>query len=484
MKGRVLRALSDHGILIEPKAAEYLLASPDPMASVARLLAREDGRPMILTLEAVKALAEEPAPATIPGVSGTTVLSHPAPAAPPYRSKSEFRILKDVTGNSTCVGNVIDFAKLFNDRFTTLRKLLARRRELTGHVPIAKARRMGRDVRVIGIVNEVRVTKNGHRVLELEDEGDRINVLLLRDQPNLPPAVLTDEVVGVAGSLSRQGDAIIASEVVRPDVPMGNGMAPTDSHACVAFASDLHVGSKTFLTEQWERFRHWLGASREAEPVEYLVMPGDLVEGIGVYPEQEEDLLIEDLFEQYQVLAQLIREIPDRISVLLMPGNHDAVRLAEPQPTFPDTITKMFDSNVTFAGNPCWIELEGRLILCYHGRSMDDFVATIPGMTYAKPIEGMKEMLRRRHLAPIYGGRTPIAPEQKDYLVIDQVPQVFVTGHVHACAISEYRGVKLINDSAWQSQTAYQRMHNYSPDPARVPVLHLGTGEGWIQDFA
>lgn len=480
MKGRVLRALSDRGILLELKAVEYLLATPDPMEVANRLIARGEERPMILTVDAVRALTAEPQASPASGLPEMTTLTRAAPSNSP---KSEFHILKDVTGNSTCVGNVIDFAKLFSDRFATLRKLLARRRELTGLVPISKAKRPGRDVRTIGIVNDVRVTRNGHRVLELEDEEDRINVLLLKDQPNLPPAVLTDEVIGVVGSLSRQGDAIVASEIVRPDIPMGNGMAPTDSHACVAFASDLHVGSKTFLTEQWERLRRWLGSAKEAMEIEYLIMPGDLADGIGVYPEQEEDLLIEDLFEQYQMLAQLIREIPDRISVLMMPGNHDAVRLAEPQPTFPDTVTKMFDSNVTFAGNPCWIELEGRLILCYHGRSMDDFIAAVPGLTYAKPIEGMKEMLRRRHLAPIYGGRTPIAPEQKDYLLIDQVPQIFVTGHVHACAISEYRGVVLINDSAWQSQTAYQRMHNYSPDPARVPILHLGTGEGWIQDF-
>lgn len=87
-------------------------------------------------------------------------------------------------------------------------------------------------------------------------------------------------------------------------------------------------------------------------------------------------------------------------------------------------------------------------------------------------------------MAPIYGDRTALAPEQKDYLVIDRIPNIFVTGHVHACAISEYRGIKLINASAWQSQTAFQRMHNQVPDPAKVPMVNLGTGDAWIEDFS
>ena len=50
----------------------------------------------------------------------------------------------------------------------------------------------------------------------------------------------------------------------------------------------------------------------------------------------------------------------------------------------------------------------------------DDLVATIPQMSYQRPAQVMIEMLKRRHLAPIYGGRVPIAPETRDYFVIDK----------------------------------------------------------------
>lgn len=176
--------------------------------------------------------------------------------------------------------------------------------------------------------------------------------------------------------------------------------------------------------------------------------------------------------------------IPKNIKLIMMPGNHDAVRLAEPQPALPADIRSMFDATISFVGNPCYLNIEGRTILAYHGRSMDDFVSNVRNLSHSVPDEIMKEMLRRRHVAPIYGEKTALAPEQKDYLVIDRVPDIFVTGHVHACKLAEYRGIKLVNASAWQSQTSFQRMHNQIPEPAKVPMISLGTGEMWVQDFS
>src|SRR3989454_11595439 len=107
----------------------------------------------------------------------------------------------------------------------------------------------------------------------------------------------------------------------------------------------------------------------------------------------------------------MISDLPDRITVVMLPGNHDAVRPAEPQPALPPSIQKLFDSNVIFAGNPSLLSLEGVRILAYHGRSMDDLVSAIPGMSYQRPLDVMKAMLRMRHLAPIYGGETASSHE-------------------------------------------------------------------------
>jgi len=200
-------------------------------------------------------------------------------------------------------------------------------------------------------------------------------------------------------------------------------------------------------------------------------------------PATEDELDIEDIFDQYHALSEMLKEIPDGIRVVCQPGNHDAVRPAEPQPTFSKRISELFDSSVLFVGNPCQLEIEERKILTYHGRSMDDWISTVQGMSYERPLDSMKEMLKRRHLAPIYGGKTPLAPEKEDYMVIEDVPDIFVAGHVHGAGFLDYRGVKVICASTWQAQTPFQRMHNFHPDPAIMPVVHLGTGMIDMLDF-
>jgi len=214
-----------------------------------------------------------------------------------------------------------------------------------------------------------------------------------------------------------------------------------------------------------------------------LVLSGDVVDGIGVYPHQDVELVIDDIYAQYEALSSLLQELPDHLKVILLAGNHDAVRPAEPQPALPAAIQKLFDSNVRFVGNPVTLSLHGVRILAYHGRSMDDFVSAVPALSYARPLDAMREMLRKRHLAPIYGGKTPIAPEAEDHLIIDQVPDIFVTGHVHAAGAGEHRGVVLVNSSTWQAQTPFQKMHNIEPVPARLPIVDLHTGEAIVKSF-
>ena len=129
--------------------------------------------------------------------------------------------------------------------------------------------------------------------------------------------------------------------------------------------------------------------------------------------------------------------------------------------------------NITYIGNPCYIEIDGTIILSYHGQSIQDFATCIPNMSQNEPTKIMREMLKRRHMAPIYGSISSLAPEKEDYLVIDIIPDIFVTGHVHVTSIDMYRNVLLINASAWQSQTEYQKTMNFMPDPAKAIVVNL-----------
>ncbi|HWG91676.1 MAG TPA: DNA-directed DNA polymerase II small subunit, partial [Candidatus Thermoplasmatota archaeon] len=400
----------------------------------------------------------------------------------------------DVTGQSTSEGLISDFTRYFNDRLARIRKMLRQRREMVGCVPI-KAIRPGAqaEIKIVGIVTEVRTTKNGHRLIELEDETGTQAILapasdhrIIQDAQTL----IEDEVVGVVCKAPSKGDLLILQSIVRPEIPQGRTPNRGDRGAAVAFVSDVHFGAKTFLQEDWDRFIRWIngtvGDSRQralARKVKYLVVVGDLVDGIGIFPGQEDELSIVDGMGQYQYAGEQLARIRQDVKIFVLPGNHDLVRPAEPQPAFPDKYRKCFDERVVHIGNPCRLQVEGVEILNYHGRSFDDWIMRVQGLTYQEPLAAMEEMLKRRHVLPVYGLRTPIAPEHKDYLVIDSVPDIFVTGHVHSAGIKNYRGVTLINSSCWQSQTSYQKMHGFNPEPSKVPVVELDNGRTWMMDF-
>jgi DNA polymerase II small subunit len=119
----------------------------------------------------------------------------------------------------------------------------------------------------------------------------------------------------------------------------------------------------------------------------------------------------------------------------------------------------------------------------YHGRSLDDIISTVPDMSHSHPEKAMRLLLQSRHLAPVYGGKTPISPENRDSLVIERVPDIFHAGHVHSMEFGNYRGVSIINSGCWQEQTDYMRRNSFVPTPAKVPVVNLQTMEITTVEF-
>lgn len=410
--------------------------------------------------------------------------------------ESDVHIISDVTGKRTSEGTTQDFVDLFRDRYNGLRKILcSQRREIAHFIPINRIKKSNPDVQLIGIVKNVKTTHNGHRLIEIEDDTGSATLMALKantDAFQLASEVVLDEVIGVVGKISKNGDLIIVQNIIFPDIKLQHERKKIEEPLCVAFLSDIHIGSKMFMDTEWNAFLRWingdLGNSRQrdvASKLKYLVLPGDLVDGIGIYPNQEKELSISNIYEQYEEFARQIAFIPDHITILLQPGNHDAVRPAEPQPAFEKEIRDLFSGKeFIFIGNPCYFTLHGIEILSYHGQSLLDYSTNIQSLSYNQPTESMKLMLKKRHLSPTYGGYTPLAPEHTDYMIIENVPDVFVTGHVHTSFIDNYRGVTLINASSWQSQTSYQKMLNFVPDSAKLPIVDLKTGNATTMDFS
>ena len=386
-------------------------------------------------------------------------------------------------GYSVPATNIEESSELFRDRYNVLSSIM---RSRVSPIPIEALNRQSSrfynsDVSIVGLVIDYSTSLRGNKIVEVEDPtgsikvlfNSKINTELFEEAEKIIP----DEVIGIKGKLSQErGNApiIFANALYRPDIPITHTISPSKEPGSVALISDIHIGSKTFLHDAWDRFSSWLEDHIE---VKYLLIAGDLVDGIGIYPEQDKELDIKTIYEQYDAIGDLLCSLPSRLQIVVSPGNHDAVRPAEPQPVIPEEFRTKFPKNVSFVENPATINLQSINIMMYHGRSIDDLIKYIPNVSYDKPSDAMKAMLQRRHLAPIYGQRTPLLSATSDHLLIRDVPDILHIGHVHITDILNYRGVLGVNSGAWQVQTSFQKQMNIHPTPAEAIVVDLSSLE-------
>ncbi len=387
-----------------------------------------------------------------------------------------------------------DFVAHFNNRLHALTKILKQRQGLTSPQSISRIQ-PNEKVCVIGLVWDKTTTKNNHIILTIEDKSGIIKVLVPKSKPELVELakdIMLDEVIGITG---RSGtDIIFADDILIPDIPLSHELKKAPDEAYAVFLSDLHFGGKNFFEKEFMTFLKWLNGEvgsqihkRVSSKIKYVFIAGDLIEGVGIYPNQEKDLKILDVKEQYKEFAKFMRMIPPHIQIIICPGNHDAGRLAEPQynlyADFTEDVLNM--PNMHLVSNPGWVRFHKRktfpgfVTLLYHGYSFIYYGNNVPsifeGGGVNNPNNIMKYLLQRRHLAPTHTSNLYIPDLIEDPLVIHEVPDFFVSGHIHMASADNYRGVTMLNCSCWVPITDHQRSYGVYPDPGKVALVNLKT---------
>ena len=397
-----------------------------------------------------------------------------------------YKVLMDTSNKSYTSGEIGNLIEYFQNRYKKLSDILSKRPELRAWQKINEITNEQTDLNLIVMITDIRSTKNGHYLLEVEDDTGSLPVLVSKDNEELVNAaknLMKDEVIGIIAQ-KRAGQSenrlAICTNIIDPGVPR---KPRKEVDFATVFTSDIHIGSSTFLEDAFVRFTKWIngdfGSEEQRETannVKYMIVGGDIVDGIGVYPNQDKELAIKDITAQYDEAARLLGDIRSDIKIIITPGNHDASRVAEPQPAVPEKYAKSLYklNNVEFLSNPSMVSLDGLEVLIYHGRGIDDMVMGSNDFSHERNDLVMEEFLRKRHLAPLYGERTPLASELEDHLVIDRVPDVLHTGHVHINTYTNYNGIHCINSGTFQTQTEFQKIYNIMPTPAEVPILDVG----------
>jgi DNA polymerase II small subunit len=381
------------------------------------------------------------------------------------------------------------FKRLFQDRYSHLLDIARQRPDLKSITPIESGPQMKeRSYKIAGLLSSRNSRKGGGVEIVLDDPTGSAKLYCGEEVAKSALALPLDSLVVADVVLGRGGGQLYARDLLLPDIPTRKPIG-SSRRVYAVMLSDLHIGSKFFLAEDFSRFLAWLngklGDLDIVERIRYVIVAGDVVDGIGVYPGQEYQLSEKNLKRQYSVARDFLKQVPKHMKLLIVPGNHDPVRQALPQPAVSIDIAGPLYAleNAVHLGGPANIKLDGVNFLIYHGRSLDDVIATVPDLTYDRPVEAMEVLLKARHLAPIYGKRTAISPELRDMLVIDPVPDVFHAGHVHTLDVGNYRGTLVVNSGTFQSQTPFQANMGLDPISSIVPILNLSTLEVIKRNF-
>jgi DNA polymerase II small subunit len=399
----------------------------------------------------------------------------------PVRDTVELEVISDPTQAIAPAEGAEGFGRLFRDRYQRLFSLVRERMDTKSSASVSAAKNLapGRKMKVAGLLSD-RSSKRGVVELKVDDPTGTLKIMCQGGPAERAALEAPLDSMVVAEVSKGKSGQLFTDSVVLPDVP-GRRVVSSSHRVYAVLLSDVHIGSRMFLADDFSRFLRWLngdfGDKDLVSRIKYLVIAGDLVDGVGVYPGQEFQLAERDPKKQYELAAQLLKQVPGHIQIVISPGNHDAVRQALPQPAVAVDMAESLYAmdNVRWVGDPAYIKLHGVTFLVYHGKSLDDVIATTPNLAYDKPTDAMKLLLRARHLAPTYGKRTALAPELRDYMVIDRVPDVFHVGHVHTYGELSYRGTLLVNSGTWQAQTQFQLNMGMEPTPSIVPVLDLST---------
>ncbi|HXV46147.1 MAG TPA: DNA-directed DNA polymerase II small subunit [Nitrososphaera sp.] len=412
-------------------------------------------------------------------------------------------ILMDPTSKVTTAEGAEGYASLFRSRFEKSMRILAQRPDSRRISKIASVKQGFRNAKLVqrgekslhggadstmvaGLLMSRRTKKNGIEIAVDDYTGILTVTAVSEDSRKQAGALAMDQMVMLELENGKGMPGLTVKSVMSPDIP-DHLPNRSKSEAYAVLISDLHVGSKYFMEKEFLRFLDWLSSDDDVvRKIKFLCVGGDLIDGIGIFPNQDKELLEMDAGTQMSHAARLLANVPKHIKMLVIPGNHDLGRRALPQPAIPgkDPGDHLYGlENCTMIGNPAFVGLNGVKVLMYHGQGLDDVIATTPGLSYSRPAEAMKVLLKARHLAPTYGERTPVAPELEDTLVITDVPDVFHSGHVHVTDVQSYRGTLVVNSGAWQSQTKFQQTMGITPTPGLAILVNLATLQPSVQDF-
>ncbi|MBT3574182.1 MAG: DNA polymerase II small subunit, partial [Nitrosopumilus sp.] len=234
---------------------------------------------------------------------------------------NEMKILSDPTDKITSGEGVKGYNALFSSRFNKLKRIISDRPEskLIKSISVVKTTKLENDVYVCGLVTMRNAERNITKLV-LEDPSGSFEGIIFDDELQKTAGTLLIDQFVMARVASAKNSGLMIKDLIFPDIP-DQKINKSESEVYAVFLSDLHIGSKYFMEKELTEFVTWLSSPDPvARKVRFVLIGGDIVDGVGIYPNQNKELVCQTIEEQLQKAEDLLDKIPKNVKIIIMPG--------------------------------------------------------------------------------------------------------------------------------------------------------------------
>jgi len=301
-----------------------------------------------------------------------------------------------------------DCTEYLSKRYEEISKLLVKKLRLLNLMSLGKITQKTRNFSVIGMVKE---KDNEESTIMIEDQTgelvihfDEIGLKTFRE-------IVLDEVLG---AVCEKKEVVRAKKIIWPDVPLRKHVNKTKDDAFCLFVSDLHMDDEKTNKKSYEKFLDW--ANKTKYTPFYIFVLGDI-------SSRKKD--IKDFFYN----------LPKNAFKVFIKGEID-----------PDT-----DVWDLVLPNPSLVKIENDILaLLSHGDFLANYNDAWKDLT---PAMVMQNLLKKRHINPGFEFNPEIY--DIDPFLIDVLPDIFVSGHVHTPSLVNYKGVTMMTTGSFVSTPVF-----------------------------
>lgn len=299
--------------------------------------------------------------------------------------------------------SVDDISKNLAERYEKIRKFFLNRIDLVNPISINKITPKTRRFSLVAMVRE---KNEENKTILVEDMTGEITTHI--NNLNFD-SIVTDEVLGL--TCERNDDRIEVVGVLWPDIPLKREISRLEEDVYCMFLSDLQLNQ-----EFDSKAKKILGEIRQLTYKQLYIF------------------LFGDKSTDNKSIERFVEKLPEKCKVIVIYSPANPIE------------TK----NANYFSSPSFLTVGGKINMLLCDGELFSIYKSL--WNKKKPEEVMLNLLKKRHLDPIF---KPEKLFMEDHLMIEPVPDIFVSGNLGSPGILNYKGTTIISCGGFSTEPLY-----------------------------